>query len=61
MLGERMKILRNERKVPQKELAELMGVKLRAYQFYESGKNEPKIAGLIALANFYNVTIDYLV
>ena len=34
MYGERMKMLRKERKVPQKELAELMGVKIRGYQFY---------------------------
>ena len=61
MLGERMKMLRNAQKVPEKKLAELMGVKVRAYQFYESGKNEPKIAGLIALADFYDVSIDYLV
>ena len=61
MLGERMKRLRKERKIPEKELSELMGVKIRAYQFYESGKNEPTISGLIALADFYDVTIDYLV
>ncbi len=61
MLGERMKKLRKERKIPEKELSELMGVKIRAYQFYESGKNEPTISGLIALADFYDVTIDYLV
>lgn len=61
MLGERMRKLRKERKIPEKELSELMGVKIRAYQFYESGKNEPTISGLIALADFYDVTIDYLV
>ena len=61
MLGERMKMLRKKRKVPEKELADLMGVKIRAYQFYESGSNEPRIASLIALADFYSVSIDYLV
>ncbi len=61
MYGERMKLLRKERKVPQKELAELMGVKIRGYQFYESETTEPTIKALIALADFYGVTIDYLV
>ena len=61
MYGERMKMLRKERKIPQKELAEIMGVKIRGYQFYESETSEPKIAALIALADFYGVTIDYLV
>ena len=61
MYGERMKMLRKERKVPQQKLAELMGVKVRGYQFYESEATEPKINALIALADFYDVTIDYLV
>lgn len=61
MYGERMKLLRKSRKVPQKELAELMGVKIRGYQFYESETTEPTISALIALADFYGVSIDYLV
>ncbi len=61
MFGERMKMLRKERKVPQKELAELMGVKIRGYQYYERETTEPTIAALIALADFYDVSIDYLV
>lgn len=61
MFGERFKQLRKERKVPQQRLADVMGVKLRAYQGYETETHEPKIAALIALADFYGVTIDYLV
>ncbi len=61
MYGERMKMLRKERKVPQKELAELMGVQIRGYQCYESEATEPRIKALIALADFYDVSIDYLV
>lgn len=56
-----MILLRKERRVYQRELAELLGLTLRGYQFYEDGTNEPNIKTLIALANFYNVTIDYLV
>ncbi len=61
MYGERFKKLRKERKVPQQQLADVMGVKLRAYQFYETETHEPGIQSLIALADFYDVTIDYLV
>lgn len=61
MFGERFKQLRKERKVPQQQLADVMGVKLRAYQFYETESHEPGIKGLIALADFYDVSIDYLV
>lgn len=61
MYGERLKQLRRERKVTQKALADYLGISVRGYQFYESESNEPNIATLIALANFYSVTIDYLV
>lgn len=61
MYGERLKTLRKERKVPQKELGELLGLSVRGYQFYESEDIEPGIKALIALADFYDVTIDYLV
>ena len=56
-----MKALRKERKVQQKELAEYLEISVRGYQFYESEVNEPNIKTLIALADFYGVTIDYLV
>ena len=61
MFGERLKLLRKERKVQQKELAELLGLSIRGYQFYESEVNEPSIKMLIILADFYHVSIDYLV
>lgn len=61
MYGERLKNLRIERKVPQKKLADILGIGLRGYQHYESEDTEPKIAALIALADFYDVSIDYLV
>ncbi len=44
----------------QKQTAEMLGMKLRSYQFYEEGKAEPSIAKLIALADFFDVTLDYL-
>jgi len=56
-----LKLLRKERKVQQKELADTLGISVRGYQFYESEVNEPNIKVLTALADFYGVTIDYLV
>ena len=61
MYGERLKLLRKEKKVQQKELADLLGISIRGYQFYESEDNEPNIKVLTVLADFYGVTIDYLV
>ena len=61
MYGERLKGLRKDRKVPQQTLADLVGIKIRGYQLYESETTEPNIKALIALADFYDVSIDYLV
>ena len=61
MYGERIKKLRKERKVSQKQLADMLGIGIRGYQHYENEDTEPKIAALIALADFYGVSIDYLV
>ena len=45
----------------QAEAAEYLGFKsIRGYQYYEEGKNEPNIARLIALADFFDVSLDYL-
>lgn len=56
-----LKELRITTKTPQKTLAETLGVKLRTYQSYEYGEREPDIDGLIALADFFNVSLDELV
>lgn len=60
LLAERLKLLRAEHRYYQRELADLLGISLRAYQFYEDGTNEPKLKSLVALADFYGVTTDYL-
>lgn len=60
MYGERLKFLRKERKIRRKTLR-AAGDQHRGYQFYESENNEPNIAALVTLADFYGVTIDFLV
>ena len=42
-------------------MAEHLGLSFRGYQNYETGQSEPKIATLIAIADYYQVSIDYLV
>jgi|GluameStandDraft_1065615.scaffolds.fasta_scaffold32666_2 transcriptional regulator with XRE-family HTH domain len=61
MYGERLRFLRKTRKVPQKDLASLLDRSIRGYQCYESETHEPDIKALILLADFYNVSIDYIV
>ena len=38
-----------------------VGVNPRTYRHYETGDREPKMATLIALADYFGVTLDYLV
>ena len=57
----RRKKIRNRRGKTQAETAEYVGCKsLRGYQMYEEGKNEPNLTRLVALADFFDVTTDYL-
>ena len=60
IFAQRLKELREEHKKTQKEVAQYLEVGLRAYQFYESATNYPNIPGLIKLADFFDVTTDYL-
>ena len=57
----RLKELREKRGLHQTEVAAMMGVVTRQYQRYEVGEQEPKLAGWIFLADFYDVSLDYLV
>ena len=56
----RLKELRKSRKKTQREMAEYLGIGLRAYQYYESAEHYPDVPGLIALADYFEVSTDYL-
>ncbi|WP_295740080.1 helix-turn-helix domain-containing protein [uncultured Oscillibacter sp.] len=53
--------LREKNGLTQEAAAAGAGLSLRAYQNYERGLREPKMSTLIALADFYGITIDDLV
>lgn len=59
-LTERMLELRTRNKLKQEEAAALSGIAYRSYRRYESGEREPTASTLIALADFYGVSVDYL-
>lgn len=59
--AQRMKQLRKEKKLTQQQLADQFSVKLRTYQGYEYGESYPEVAKLIAIADFFDVSLDYLV
>ena len=58
--SERVSLERQKKGVTQGEVAEYLGIKIRAYQYYESGGRRPDFEGLVALADYFNVTTDYL-
>lgn len=57
----RLKDLREDSDITQKELAEYLHVKQNTYSQYENGQRQIPIELLIMLANFYNTSIDYIV
>ncbi|MDD4565367.1 MAG: helix-turn-helix transcriptional regulator [Eubacteriales bacterium] len=57
----RLAKLKLERNLLQKTIADNINVSLRAYQYYERGQREPQMSVLIALADYFDVSIDYLV
>lgn len=57
----KLRVLRKERKLTQKELSDLLGLSINSYSQYELGNTEPKYDNLIKLADFFCVSIDYLV
>lgn len=59
-LNLKLKQLRKERNLKQTELADAIGISLRAYQYYESGERNPDIIILEKLADYFNVSTDYL-
>lgn len=60
-LHEGLKRFRKTNHVTQKQAAQAAGVSERNYQQYEYGKVIPTANVLIALADFFDVSIDYLV
>jgi transcriptional regulator with XRE-family HTH domain len=59
--SQRLKELRQSKKVRQKDLAELFNITPRTWRFYEAGKREPNIASLIKIADYFGISIDFLV
>ena len=57
---QRLKDVREEHDLKQKEIAELLQIKQSSYSDYENGKNMMGIDKYIKLAKYYDVSLDYL-
>ena len=60
IFAERIKELRIEHGLTQEAVGEIIGVKRYAVYSYEKGRACPEMKGLIALADYFEVSMDYL-
>lgn len=58
---EHLRAIRKSKKSTQKQVAVAAGVTERNYQEWEYGNIKPGFDALIALADFFDVSLDYLV
>ncbi len=57
----RVRDLREDHDKTQKEIALVLNMQLTVYQRYERGERDLPLWAAIKLADYYNVTLDYLV
>ena len=57
----RVRDLREDRDKTQKEIAQYLNMQVTVYQRYERGERELPLWAAIKLADYYKVTLDYLV
>lgn len=61
ILSDRLEELKQERNVTHKQVALATGIKPGAYSKYVRGTRQPDIETLIKIADYFNVSLDYLV
>ncbi|MGM0941307.1 MAG: helix-turn-helix domain-containing protein [Bacillota bacterium] len=59
-LGTRLKELRKEQGLSQTELADILSLSLRQVQRYEKDESDMSLTTAIYIANYFNVSLDYL-
>lgn len=58
--GERLKELRSKNHITQKQLSIDLKLSERGIQSYELNERKPGLDALVALADYFNVSLDYL-
>lgn len=61
IFAERLKELRKKHNVNQTALANLLHVSQRQVSYYESAQDTPSLPSLITIADYFDVSLDYLV
>lgn len=60
MFPKRLNETRKSKGFTAQKMADFLGLALRSYQFYESGKRSPSLETLVAIADILDVSVDYL-
>ena len=60
VFSERLRSLRKSKGKLQKEIAEILNISDRSYRSYEAGAVDASLSKLIILADYYDVSLDYL-
>lgn len=58
--NERIRAIREDCSLTQQKVADLLNIGQRTYADYESGKTRIPVDSLLILAEFYNVSMDYI-
>ena len=61
MKFQRIQDLRTDADLSQKPLSEILHISQRSYSHYETGSRNIPVEMLIRLANYYDISVDYLV
>lgn len=59
-LSERLISLQREHNVLKKDIADAVGLSIMGYYRYEKGERQPTADKIVALADYFNVSTDYL-
>lgn len=60
MVGEKLRDLRNAKGITAEALCKELGITVGSYRNYERNDRNPPYETLIKIADYYNVTLDYL-
>ena len=61
LFSQRLREIRKRSGVPQSSIATYLSITVSAYSIFETGKGKPSYTRLIALADYFGVSLDYLV
>ena len=61
MIGNRLKLLRTEKGLSQEEVSSVLNITRQAYSSWERGEFEPSLEMINKIADYFKVTVDFLI